>query len=247
MLAWGRAYSGLLLPFTIWLLTTYFQTVPREIEEAALIDGCSPLQALVQVTIPLARPGVFATIAFEFISTWTDLLMALVLTNTPAHQPLSVLVSLFAAGMATDTPWGADKRRGPAGDDSPGCARVDLQKIRHAARVCRGGDQVKEDHPHPEREGAFPVRTRRDREDESTPRGRGRDRARAERRTSRGSQRSAIVEAALPSYAGAGSHRSVISTTASSAASSARVFAKVRTRASRIRAFEVLPSVTHTT
>lgn len=106
------AYSGLLLPFAIWLLAIYFQGVPQEIEEAALIDGCAPLRALVQITMPLAGPGIFATIAFVFISTWTDLLIGLVLTNNPAHQPLPVLVSLFASGMAVDTPWGLTNAAG---------------------------------------------------------------------------------------------------------------------------------------
>jgi multiple sugar transport system permease protein len=99
-------YSGLLLPFAIWLLVTYFQTVPEEVEEAALLDGCSRGQVLLRITVPLARPGVFATIAFLFISTWTDLFVGLVLTTAPEKQPLSVVVSLFASGLATDTPWG---------------------------------------------------------------------------------------------------------------------------------------------
>jgi multiple sugar transport system permease protein len=99
-------YAGLLLPFAIWLLVTYFQAVPPEVEEAALIDGCSRAQALLRVTVPLARPGGFATVAFLFISTWIDLFVGLVLTTDPGKQPLSVVVSLFASGLATDTPWG---------------------------------------------------------------------------------------------------------------------------------------------
>jgi len=99
-------YAGLLLPFAVWLLVTYFQTVPEEVEEAARIDGCSWSQVLLRITLPLARPGLFATVAFLFISTWTDLFIGLVLTTEPAKQPLSVVVSLFASGLATDTPWG---------------------------------------------------------------------------------------------------------------------------------------------
>jgi multiple sugar transport system permease protein len=99
-------YTGLLLPFAIWLLVTYFQAVPEELEEAGLIDGCSRGQVLLRITIPLARPGVFATTAFLFISTWTDLFIGLVLTTDAEKQPLSVVVSLFASGLATDTPWG---------------------------------------------------------------------------------------------------------------------------------------------
>jgi len=132
------AYSGLLLPFAIWLLATYFQTVPQEIEEAALIDGCAPLRALLQITIPLTGPGIFATIAFVFISTWTDLLVGLVLTNNPVHQPLPVLVSFFAAGIAVDTPWGLTNAAGLLAMILPVCLGLVFRKYVMAREFAAG-------------------------------------------------------------------------------------------------------------
>jgi multiple sugar transport system permease protein len=76
--------------FSIWLLTGYFQTIPMEIEEAALIDGCSRIQALRWVLLPLSAPGIVATIIFVFIWAWNEFMIALTFTSTPEMRLLTV-------------------------------------------------------------------------------------------------------------------------------------------------------------
>jgi multiple sugar transport system permease protein len=84
-----------LLPTTIWLLKGYLDSIPPELEEAALIDGCTVLQALRKVVVPLAVPGIIATGIFAFIRAWNEYLFALVLTETPSSQTLTIGLSMF--------------------------------------------------------------------------------------------------------------------------------------------------------
>src|SRR5208283_3936173 len=64
------------LGFSIWLMTTYFRSIPKELEEAAFLDGCSDLRALWHVILPLARPGITTAVIFTFISAWNEFLFA---------------------------------------------------------------------------------------------------------------------------------------------------------------------------
>src|SRR5438876_8696085 len=75
-------YTVFALPFTIWMMYAYFRQMPVELEEAALVDGCSRWQALWKVAWPLAAPGIVSAGAFAFIFSWTEILLALVLTST---------------------------------------------------------------------------------------------------------------------------------------------------------------------
>ena len=77
-------YTVFALPFTIWMMYAYFRQMPVELEEAALVDGCSRWQALWKVAWPLAAPGIVSAGAFAFIFSWTEFLFALVLTSTKA-------------------------------------------------------------------------------------------------------------------------------------------------------------------
>src|SRR2546428_9165318 len=77
-------YTVFALPFTIWMMYAYFRQMPIELEEAALVDGCSRWQALWKVAWPLAAPGIVSAGAFAFIFSWTEFLFALVLTSTKA-------------------------------------------------------------------------------------------------------------------------------------------------------------------
>ena len=70
-------HSAVLLPFVIWLLYGFFQGIPREVEDAALIDGCSRLTALRKVILPLALPGIGATALFAFLGSWNEFFFAL--------------------------------------------------------------------------------------------------------------------------------------------------------------------------
>lgn len=86
-------YSGLNTSFVIWMMQSFFEEIPRDIEEAAMVDGSSRLAALWRVVMPLAAPGIAATAIFSVIATYNDFLMALTLTSTPAAQTVPVGVS----------------------------------------------------------------------------------------------------------------------------------------------------------
>jgi len=78
------------LAFSIWMLNGYFSTIPMEIEEAALIDGCSRLKTITHVTIPIAMPGVVTTLIYTFIWAWNEFMFALTFINAPAKKPLTL-------------------------------------------------------------------------------------------------------------------------------------------------------------
>lgn len=74
-------YSAFFIPFSIWILRGFFAAIPRELEEAARIDGCSPLQVFWYIVLPLAVPGIIATGIWVFLTTWDELIFAWVLTS----------------------------------------------------------------------------------------------------------------------------------------------------------------------
>ncbi|MFL5259074.1 MAG: carbohydrate ABC transporter permease [Hyphomicrobiales bacterium] len=78
------AYTVLTLPVTVWMMYAYFRQVPRSLEEAALVDGCTRWQALWRVAVPLAVPGIVAAAVFAFIACWTEFFFALLLTSRNA-------------------------------------------------------------------------------------------------------------------------------------------------------------------
>jgi trehalose/maltose transport system permease protein len=98
------AYTALSLPFAIWILTTFFREVPREIEEAALIDGCSRVQALYKVILPLAAPGILTAALLVFIQAWNEFFFALIIMTDPSVQTLPVGIALFPGEYTM--PWG---------------------------------------------------------------------------------------------------------------------------------------------
>ncbi len=66
------AHSTLIIPFTTWMLKGYFDTIPRELEQAAMVDGCSPLGAMFRVILPVSTPGLAATALYSFVLSWAD-------------------------------------------------------------------------------------------------------------------------------------------------------------------------------
>ncbi len=84
------AYSSFALPFSVWMLIGFFRSIPREIDEAARMDGASVLQAFVRVILPLARPGLVAVALFTFLIAWNSYVWALVLTTDASMFVLSV-------------------------------------------------------------------------------------------------------------------------------------------------------------
>ncbi|WP_191059507.1 carbohydrate ABC transporter permease [Geminicoccus harenae] len=75
-------YTAFNLPYVVWMMRGYLQEIPREIEESALVDGCTRLQVFTKIVLPLARTGLFATAVFTFVFAWNEFLFALVLTRS---------------------------------------------------------------------------------------------------------------------------------------------------------------------
>lgn len=93
---------SLVIPFTLWILSNYFLTVPLDLEDAARIDGCSRVGALFRVILPSAKPGIFAAIMFAFLLAWDEFMYALVFTSSNASKTLPVAISEFAGRYTTD-------------------------------------------------------------------------------------------------------------------------------------------------
>jgi multiple sugar transport system permease protein len=95
-------YTAFNLPYVIWMMRGYFEDVPVELEESALIDGCTRWQALLRVVLPVARNGIFATAVFTFIFAWNDYIFALVLTRT---EVMTFTVQVTGYFGAQSTLW----------------------------------------------------------------------------------------------------------------------------------------------
>lgn len=97
-------YTAFNLPFVVWMMRGFFDEVPRDLEEAALVDGDSRMGALVRIVLPLVAPGLAATAVFCLIVSWNEFLFALVLTQTDASMTLPVAI----AGRVTqfEIKWG---------------------------------------------------------------------------------------------------------------------------------------------
>jgi multiple sugar transport system permease protein len=97
-------YTVVYIPFAVWLLVGFLRDFPTEIEEAALIDGCSRLRALVAVVVPIIAPGLAVVALFAFIATWNEFLFAVVLTGIET-KTMMVLVTSYTSG-GTDMFYG---------------------------------------------------------------------------------------------------------------------------------------------
>jgi N,N'-diacetylchitobiose transport system permease protein len=102
----GLIYVATVLPFTIWTLRGFVAGVPVELEEAAMVDGCSRVGAFFRITFPLLAPGFVATGVFGFIYAWNEFTLALVVMTRPDHRTLPLWLTAFAdTNRGTD--WGA--------------------------------------------------------------------------------------------------------------------------------------------
>ncbi len=97
-------YTLLSLPLAIWILTQFFSTLPGSLEDAALVDGCTPIQAFVRVILPLSAPGLATAAVLIFIFAWNEFLFALIMTSTPDSRTVPVALALFAG--LHELPWG---------------------------------------------------------------------------------------------------------------------------------------------
>ena len=97
-------YTTFTLPLTIWVLTNAFNDIPKELEEAAKIDGCTPFATYYKIMLPLVTPAIFTAEILTFIFAWNEFLFALTFTSTPARQTIPVAIAMFP-GMY-HVPWG---------------------------------------------------------------------------------------------------------------------------------------------
>jgi trehalose/maltose transport system permease protein len=101
------SYMIFTLPFTVWVLTTFMRDLPREIEEAAYVDGASPLQVVVKVFVPLMVPAMVTTGLLAFIAAWNEFLFALTFTVfTETARTVPVAIALISGASQYELPWG---------------------------------------------------------------------------------------------------------------------------------------------
>ncbi|MDK7228739.1 MULTISPECIES: carbohydrate ABC transporter permease [Winkia] len=119
--AWGwiNTYQAMILPdlsfalpLAVWNLTSFFKQMPRELEQAAMVDGCTPGQAFRRVILPIAAPGVFTTAIIVFINTWNEFLIAVTMINKPEMQTAPVAISKFGGVSGFETPFGSQMAAG---------------------------------------------------------------------------------------------------------------------------------------
>jgi multiple sugar transport system permease protein len=110
-LGWLNSYQGLIAPYVtltlplgVWVLASFFKELPRELEDAARIDGCGHVQTLFKIMAPLAAPGVFTATILVFIYAWNEFFFALLIMTQQKYQTLPVGIALFQ-GQYT-LPWG---------------------------------------------------------------------------------------------------------------------------------------------
>ena len=97
-------YISFLLPVTVWVLTNFFREIPLSLEEAAAIDGCTPLQTFVHIMIPLAIPGVSTMVILNFIAAWNEFLIAYTITKNLVSQTIPVGIVMIQGEY--EFPWG---------------------------------------------------------------------------------------------------------------------------------------------
>jgi trehalose/maltose transport system permease protein len=106
---WGGltlSYMIFTLPFTIWLLTTFMRQLPRELEQAAIVDGATPWVVLTKVFLPLMTPSLATTGLLAFIAAWNEFLFALTFTISQEARTVPVAIGLISGASSFETPWG---------------------------------------------------------------------------------------------------------------------------------------------
>ncbi len=95
-------YLAFTLPFVIWIMASFFETIPRELEDAAKIDGCTLLQILFRIILPISGPGLASTIIFTFLLAWDEFFFALIFTSTDSAKTIPVAIAEFTGRYAVD-------------------------------------------------------------------------------------------------------------------------------------------------
>jgi multiple sugar transport system permease protein len=118
-IGWINTYQAMIvpslsfaLPLAVWNLTTFFRQMPVELEQAAMIDGCTRGQAFRKVILPLAAPGIFTTAIITFIAAWNEFIIALSMVNDSSMQTATVAISRFTGAYGFDQPFGTQMAAG---------------------------------------------------------------------------------------------------------------------------------------
>ncbi len=98
-------YVSLSIPFTVYILTGFFSTLPSDLEDAAVIDGCNDFQVFRHVMLPLASPGILTAAIFNFIGLWNEFQLALIFIQDPAQRPLSLGLYSLKNSMTYTGDW----------------------------------------------------------------------------------------------------------------------------------------------
>ena len=96
----------LTLPFTVWVLASFMVDLPRDLEEAAILDGASTPRLLLQIVLPLLWPAIATTALLAFIAAWNEFMFALSFVVSPQHRTVPVAISLFSTTRQEAAPWG---------------------------------------------------------------------------------------------------------------------------------------------
>ncbi len=100
------SYMIFTLPFTVWVLTTFMRDLPKELEEAAIMDGANPWEIIVKVFMPLMWPALVTTGLLAFIAAWNEFLFALTFTLTNTQRTVPVAIALISGASQYELPWG---------------------------------------------------------------------------------------------------------------------------------------------
>jgi len=99
------SYMIFTVPFTVWVLTTFMRELPKELEEAAIVDGASPFVVVTQVFLPLMGPALVTTGLLAFIAAWNEFLFALTFTLSSEQRTVPVAIGLISGASAYELPW----------------------------------------------------------------------------------------------------------------------------------------------
>lgn len=105
---WSLVFSYMIftLPFTVWVLTTFMKALPVEIEEAAIVDGATPVEIIIKVFLPLMWPALVTTGLLAFIHAWNEFLFAFTFMATDAKRTVPVAIAMISGGSEFEVPWG---------------------------------------------------------------------------------------------------------------------------------------------
>jgi multiple sugar transport system permease protein len=120
-------YSTFTLPFVVWVMTGYFQSVPRELEEAATLDGAGTTSILLRIVLPITLPGLAAATVFSLLNAWSEFFLAVVFTSSVASKTMPVVISEFVGRFSVD--YGAMNAAAVVGTLPPLIFALFLQKF----------------------------------------------------------------------------------------------------------------------